>query len=128
MSYIDELIEKAFSDGYEYAQKEFASIRGQKKLMKKAIDLVNGAKSMGKQTIMNNPELKNSFFRQSNAIANGMTRGAMPETAARKLANAGASYANKTGLINGSAQIQKARTLGSNALQSGGTLNWIQKA
>lgn len=31
---IDELIERAFCDGYEYAQREFASIRQTKKLYK----------------------------------------------------------------------------------------------
>lgn len=34
---IEELIEKAFSDGYEYAQKEFASIRQLKKTVKNVI-------------------------------------------------------------------------------------------
>ena len=42
---IDELIERAFCDGYEYAQREFTtSIRRAKKMMKQGVDIIANAR------------------------------------------------------------------------------------
>ena len=38
---LDELMEKAFCDGYEYAQREFARARQRKKNAKNAVGVVN---------------------------------------------------------------------------------------
>ena len=52
---IEELIEKAFCDGYEYAQKEFASIRKATKIAKRAskdaYDLSRGSDLGGKSLL-----------------------------------------------------------------------------
>lgn len=58
---IDELIEKAFCDGYEYAQKEFTSIRQLKKMGKnfKTGNAIDYLRSIGavteKEAIRTNP-------------------------------------------------------------------------
>jgi hypothetical protein len=96
---IEELIERAFSDGYEYAleeQREFArgSIRALKKQGKMNINMLSKFKKKHPTATLNNDELINSFVKK-NGFGDYGTRSVRMEKGGWKLRKNNPNAADK---------------------------------